>query len=578
MGKNIKKTGLFVLFFLALVTSPAYAQTRPASSQAGAVQQGLEERPFVSKPLKAEDMPFRVEKPEREIEIPEGIKIVIKKINLTGNTVIPTAELTPIISKYEGKELTFKDLTEMSRELESTYHTRGYFLAQAYLPEQEIKEGVIKVVILEGKLGKVLIKGAKFYNQEFIRKHFHPAKKGIIFYSEFIKSLLLINENSDCDVRATLMRGKEPGTTDIMLTIKDKLPLHTYFDFNNFGSRYISKNRYDLSGMYTNLFMAGDTLYLRGVLGQPPNRMKFARGEYGWFLNSYGTKVKFSYDWLEYDCIKDLKQIDASGKSEIYGVDVTHPFIRNRNTSLDAGMGFDYKSVYDYQLSETITDDEVRLLKLKVKYDHLDSLQGRNYFLGMIGWGLDIWGARSENASPTAFPNQFLSRPGSGGEFTKLNMSFVRVQKLPWSSFVILKLSGQYASDDVPVPEQFTIGGADSVRGYAPAEYLGDMGYDASFEWRFPPPFIGERRFPFLNRRVKETVQLVTFVDHGSVYYHNYDPATEKRQKHITGAGVGIRFNLPHDTSVRVDCGFPLHTDDNKHASEVYFEFNMKLF
>jgi len=573
----IKKRGhtLFLLsctaiLFLSLC-SVSFAQ--PAGAKAGAVGQQLEQRKAAYKPFPKEETLFKLERPEQEFSYPEDLRVFIKEIQLSGNSVVSDQELKQITSKYEGRELSFKELKDMTASLEKIYHDRGYFLASVYLPEQEIQYGILKIVILEGKLGKVLVKDNKFYNQEFIRKHFHADRKGVIHYAEFVKSLMLLNENTDCEVRATLVKGKERGTSDIVLSVKDKLPLHLSYGFNNFGSRYISKRRNDFSISYNNLVAAGDTLAFRLVYGDPFNRLKFAHGEYGWFLNSYGTKLRFSYDWLEFDSGRELRQFLAAGKSKIYSVDITHPLIRNRNTNTDLGLGFDYKQVYDYLMGETNSNDQLRVLKLKFKFDHLDNFSGRSYLLGMVSFGFkDIMGALRKD-------DVWSSRLGAGGEFQKINLAFVRVQKMPFSSYMILKADGQYASDDLTVPEEMAIGGADSVRGYPQSEYLGDQGYEVTLELRVPPPFVGNTKIPFLGKRIKDVVQVIGFIDNAGVYYKHYSVG-EQRHQQLTGAGAGLRFNLPWDITARVDCGFPVGSTEPSDGANahVYFEISKKLF
>jgi hemolysin activation/secretion protein len=93
--------------------------------------------------------------------------------------------------------------------------------------------------------------------------------------------------------------------------------------------------------------------------------------------------------------------------------------------------------------------------------------------------------------------------------------------------------------------EEFYIGGADSVRGYPPGEFLGDDGYSVSTELRVSP---------LLNQ---EILQLALFVDHGAVSIKDPPPGIKKNQQ-LTGAGFGFRSNLPYNINGRLDVGFPV--------------------
>jgi hemolysin activation/secretion protein len=108
---------------------------------------------------------------------------------------------------------------------------------------------------------------------------------------------------------------------------------------------------------------------------------------------------------------------------------------------------------------------------------------------------------------------------------------------------VIVRGSGQISTGPLPIIEQFLLGGPDSVRGYQLGERLGDDGYSVSAEARLA---------------VGKYVQLAAFVDHGAVRSRNPLPG-EKRSQFLTGAGPGLRVNLPYyESALRFDVGFPI--------------------
>ena len=109
-------------------------------------------------------------------------KVLIKTVRITGNIVIGTAELEPIIQSYVGKELDLSELEKIAQTITEEYQRRGYTLARAYVPEQEINNGVVEIAVLEGRVGQIDVTGNKSYSTEFIRKGFSGVVSSTTYY------------------------------------------------------------------------------------------------------------------------------------------------------------------------------------------------------------------------------------------------------------------------------------------------------------------------------------------------------------------------------------------------------------
>ena len=146
----------------------------------------------------------------------------------------------------------------------------------------------------------------------------------------------------------------------------------------------------------------------------------------------------------------------------------------------------------------------------------------------------------------------FASRLGADNGFNRFGLDFARQQPLNTSLLALIRLSGQWSNNSLLASQEWQIGGADSVRGYAPGEAAGDYGYKASLELRVAP----------LND--KEILQLATFVDHGRAY-RKQAVAGSKERAELTGVGVGVyshmTFHVPID--LRLDIGWPVNPSKN---------------
>jgi len=407
---------------------------------------------------------------------------LVTTVKITGNKALSTATLTPIVKPYEGKQLTLADLQKVATSITEVYAKRGYIIAKAYVPEQQVADGIVEIAVLEGAIGEVKVQGDhKFYSTEFIKKHFDPIfKEKALNQGTLERALLVLNEYPKLSVQATLQAGKEPGTTDIVVTANNSIPIHLTLDYNNFGSKFTSRDRFGATLDIGNVLKEGSLLSLRGLSGDDPNSMIFGRGAYSIPLNTLGTRLGFYYARGDFDVGQELSTLEIRGKTEAFGLSVTHPIIKKRLMSLTAEFGFDAKDTRLEMLGETSSRDKIRSFRGGVTFEATDTM-GRTFasFYASQGIGSALGGMENNDIMSSRF--------GADNQFTRFNVDAMRLQKLHPSLFLLLKGSAQVSLNKLVTSEQFFIGGADSVRGFFPGEFIGDDGYAATAELRVAP-------------------------------------------------------------------------------------------
>jgi hemolysin activation/secretion protein len=483
---------------------------------------------------------FQQGAPAQEITASHPGKVRIKAIRITGHSVFRTVELESIVVPYLERDLSLAELQEVADSITEAYRRKGYSLARAYVPHQEIKEGVVEIAVLEGKVGQIIIQGNKNYSADFIRRGFaRVTQDKAINQGSLEKSLLLLNENPDLKVTALLEAGKEPGSTDIIVNVEDKLPLHLVMDYDNFGTKAVSKNRF---GMEVNLarflIVEGSSLSLRGVIGSDAKAFHYGRASYLLPINSYGTKLGLFGYGGDFDVGQALAEFNITSTTWGYGLYLTHPLITTRIQNLKGEFGFESKDARQSLLGSLFSRDKLRMLRMSLNYDWFDSTS-RNFIALSVFQGLgDVLGAMENN-------DQKSSRLGADNRFTKAYLNVARVQTVVDRVSIFIRGSGQASTRALVATEEFYIGGADSVRGYPPGEFLGEDGYNVSTELRVS----------LLPNQ--EILQLAFFVDHGGVSIKNPAPGV-KSYHHLTGVGYGFRLSLPYNISGRFDVGFPV--------------------
>jgi len=506
-----------------------------------------------------EKLQDRIETPKKPTEkeepppLPTGPesteKILVKTIKVTGFTVLSVKEINGIISPFENKELTLKDMQKVANLITDAYRQKGYINSLAYLPPQDIVQGILEIKVVEVITGNIEIKGNRYFKTALLREKI-ALKKGQLFnYNTLIRGLSKINEQSDRNARAVIMPGKEPGSTDVVLEVKDRLPIHVGLNMDNFGSRYIEKYRYGVKFTHNNLLGFDDKLNFQYQLAQA--------GSY--YLKSINYTFPLKDNW-EIGALaflsrtklqKELKDSDVRGKAQIYGLFVNKKLMDYDNFDLGMSLGFDYKNIVNYQLQTVTSHDRLRVVKVGLDTDINDRF-GRSLITDELDFGIPniMGGLASKDVN--------ASRTGAGGKFVKNTLNLLRLQKMPFSSSILWKNQIQFSPYILTAAEQFQIGGIANVRGYPPAEVVGDTGYSMSWEWSVPPYFIPKNiKVPFSKAKLYDALRFDFFYDWANAHLKR-PTTTERKNRTLRGWGWGARFNLPEDFSFRVDMAWPL--------------------
>jgi hemolysin activation/secretion protein len=246
----------------------------------------------------------------------------------------------------------------------------------------------------------------------------------------------------------------------------------------------------------------------------------------------------------ELELAKEYKDLDARGKSKLYSIYATQSLIERENLTLNLNLGFDYKDIFNFQLQREMSRDRMRVVKCGLDVDLTDRF-GRTLIINELNFGIpEILGGLKEQDSRA-------SRSGSGGKFIKDNLTVLRLQKMPFNSTLLWKNQFQFSSYILPATEQFQIGGVSNVRGYPPAEKVGDKGYATTLEWSFPPYFVPR------DIKVYEALRFAIFYDWANTRLRR-PQATEEKRETLRGAGWGMRFTLARDFFARIDFAWPL--------------------
>jgi hemolysin activation/secretion protein len=538
----------------------------PPVPGAGVIEREIE-REYEGQPLEEEkEIPsVEVDIPEERMTLPSDEKVYVKLVKVEGNCALSTPEILTCLNGLLNREMNLGDIYHLCQLVNQLYADRGYFLARTYPPPQEVQNGVLTIRVLEGRIGRIRIEGNRYYGTRFICRYFLPFCQQTVRYSDFLKALLLLNENPDLSAGALFEKGKEVGTADLVIRVHDSRPVHLYLNENNYGKLLTTNVQFGGRLDWGNCIVDGAKFSVAEVLGLPIKGLDFTDATYTFPINAKGLSMQLAFLYSQFD-IEELRPLRPKGKSMIGTVKATQAVMRTKKIGLDVFGYFDIKQIQNLVLGQRISDDRLRILTVGTLFDHYNSARGRDYLNFRMGIGIPGF-----LGSMPPVDND-SSRLGGGGRFIKFNLDYDRVQQLYKEWMLYLHASGQWSPNKLTMPEQIYIGGSNTVRGFPLSVGLGDYGYYANIETRFPLPFFMDRRFFLTKKTWKEVLQLVAFFDSGATKFN------EGSGIFLAGTGFGLRFTGPYTLSLSFDVGFPINHIDLSSGSFGYLKLTAQPF
>ena len=488
----------------------------------------------------------------------DDTRVLVSRFVVTGVTVFPMDKLRPLLAPAEGRELTLAQIEAVAAQVTALYREHGYILARAYVPAQEMRDGVVQIAVLEGRVAKIDITGLRHYSADYLRPYVEPRSPNRVFEAgDFERGLLVLNDLPGLSFKSTLKPGAETGTTDIVLEAdKDRL-LTGAIDSNNYGSPETGYERFGVSLNLNNPSGLGDVLAFRGLTSTVGGALWLARLSYAIPLNTYGTKLggAYTHSHVGVNVGAVVGDLNVRGDADIGSLYLLHPFIRSREFSLYGQAGFDYKDFtnnFGVEEGGQAQKDRLRVFSVGGFLDSVDRWRGANSLSMTLfqGVGDFLGGLHGSNDS-------HASVFGAGGTFTKLTGEASRSQQITTYTSLFFKVGGQWASTSLVSPEQYIVGGPGTVRGYPVAQFAGDRGYALTGEFRWNAPGFGDKP-AFLGKKWGDILQFYLFADHGGANLINPQEGQTKSQT-ITGAGLGAQIAIPDNFLLKLEYARPMN-------------------
>ena len=465
--------------------------------------------------------------------------------------------------EFLQKPLTKQRLLDLKQEILMYYRRQGRPVVTLQIPQQKVTDGVLQILVIEGKLGQVKVEGNTHFKSHILRNYIQLKEGQPIDSQILLTDVAWINRNPFRHVDVVFGPGDIAGTTDIRLLTNDSRPWKVYTGVDNTGYDKTSLIRLFTGANWGKIFNLDHTFSMQ--LTHAPDIRQFWSliGYYSmplpWrhILSFYGgyshvhTKI---HPKSSETTSKQKSQTSPSG----YSVQASTRYniiLKPIGTYLqDVIVGADYKRTntgvdHGKEMQSPMSSNLTQLMSgYNGAFDssYIKFALSADLFYSPGKW---LPNQSSETYDPLhrgATPHYFYGR-----------FSFTPVLRLPKDFSFALNLEGQVSTQNLLPSEQYGLGGHNTVRGYKERIVNADNAFFSSTELRSPPlSFIGKRAF-------KDVLQLLLFLDYG-IGGNVHQDLDKTSTQYLLSYGPGVRYNISPYMTFKADLGIKLNKIEKK--------------
>ena len=474
--------------------------------------------------------------PEPQMALQTQASFVLKGVQFVGATGVPESELQAAVADRIGTSVTFADLEQLAARAVAVYQQRGFSLVQAFVPIQEVVDGVVKITISEGVLGNVSIDVAEGtpVARERVAKTLAVLEPGRPLNGlQYERAMLLLSDLPGIKPQSAIAAGATAGTTDLTVQVSERDRLQYGLEIDNYGTRDSGRHRITGNMRWASPFERGDNFDVRVMLAQGMHTA-FGRVSYETPVGYRGLRIGGGLARVQYELGGPFAPLEPTGVGNVADLSFSYPIIRQRSSNLFVRGVMDNKDLTDrFEAVGFETRKRIRGVGLGMSFEKRDKFLGGGYTSanGLLYRGnLDIKDATSE-----AFDNPPFGYD-TEGSFGKVSLQLARLQYLAPKFSLFLGTGMQRASKNLDAYEKLSLGGPKAVRAYATGEVLVDDGWLATMELRYAAT-------------PEATVFVFYDAAHGD-FFHDPRPFDVFTSRSLRGHGLGLNWAKPGKVTV----------------------------
>jgi hemolysin activation/secretion protein len=390
---------------------------------------------------------------------PGGPKFRLRKVAFDTSKFITPAELDEIAKKYVGKNVDIASLLQLVADINAIYTARGIVTGIATLPEQDPRDGVVRVKLTEGRLQKTTIEGNKQTRTDYILQRVKEPEGEVLDVPKLNRDVIWFNRTNDVQIKALLQPGTTFGLTDLQFAVIEPLVDTLQLFVDNQGVE--NTGRWEGGAFYKRhgLFGVDDRLTFYGVRSDGNLNGNVA---YSIPVNPWGGRAGVSYTEGKIKIIEGpFVALDVTGRSSQAAVNFSQPVWVTQNWLVLLNAAETEGKTVSRFSSVAVTDDHYDKATAGVSVTN----SGNTYSITV-----------SPAVNYIAWQDHVLSNNRAFNTYTGSMIATSAAGPANFTANVLA--SWQYTQEKLlPGDQIFTIGGPTTVRGYPTNAASGDSGY-----------------------------------------------------------------------------------------------------
>ncbi|MBI2509409.1 MAG: ShlB/FhaC/HecB family hemolysin secretion/activation protein [Betaproteobacteria bacterium] len=462
-------------------------------------------------------------------------------------------EYNSVLAQFTGKDKDFGDVQRALEALQAAYQRQGYGGVEIRLPEQELERGVVRFRVIEAKIRKITVEGNEHFSAANVRRSIPSLREGETPNSlEIARSIRLANENSSKQTAVLLRAAGREDQVDAAIRVTDINPKRWSVSLDNTGTENTHRYRLGIAYQHANLFDRDHVLTAQFVTS-PGNHHDVEIYGVGYRIPIYalGDSIDLvaGYSTVDSGTVQDL--FTVAGKGTILVARYNHALPKWGDLEHKLSFGLDYRAYQNQVVPvggiDTLVPD-ITLNPLSITYS--GSLKGEQRELGFylsMSQNFPVLNDGKDSDFKkigTRFPD------GTAGyRLFRMGLNYARAFAGDWQFRV--RWDAQYTDDALVAGEQFAIGGADNVRGFAERYRTDDKGYRTNLEIYTPD---AAKLIGLDGGRLR----FLTFYDFGKAT-RNREFGAETMGASLDSMGFGLRMNYKTNFTLRLDVAHVFH-------------------
>lgn len=470
-------------------------------------------------------------------EIPGGDYVIVQP----SVSFLDRQELARRLANGEGQPATQQLLSGIALVVETYAKEKGFPIASAVIPPQNLAGGTVRVALLRGKIRDIKMEGANWFSESLLRRKLSIERGATLQLSELDRAIAWTNSNPFRRVRVHV-QPVSATEADLIVGVDERMPLRLTASYDNTGNAILGENRYAAGLTYANLWGRDHQATYQFITSDDIDVFRAHVLDYRVPL-PWRHVFNASASYTQVNAAID-EEVAQKGESITADAKYIVPFRAGRwRGELNGGISFKQ------------TNNNLEFTRFEYQFTSLIDVLTANF--GGAAIREDKRGHWLVTANLVGSAGTFNSRStrekfergksGANPRFYYTQLSAQRSSTVTPTITATLRALIQFSSSSLVPTEQLSLGGLATVRGYEERILSGDSGHWITHELqkRFPSISLG-KRLPTLD------LAALYFIDYGLINVRVPDIG-QRESDYLFSAGVGLRASLGNHLSASVE-------------------------